>query len=117
MVVDVYLQLLAAWQEAHVFVFRKLIHNAHPSTLGDWKWNVPVFLLEGKVILATSGIKVYTKYNSMLNCALLQDKDELFNSGFEFKKSHGINLKQIDTIDEAKLKYLITESVALIITN
>jgi len=57
-----------------------------------------------------SSFKAHTKYNFILNGALLDDKDELFNNGLESKKSRAIDLREDERIDETKLESLIMQA-------
>lgn len=108
--VDVYLSELPDWQADNLILFRKLVHHVYPNIKEEIKWGVPVFLLNGKMIFAMSSFKAHTKFNFILNGALLEDKNKLFNNGFESKKSRGIDLKENETIDKNKLEELIKVS-------
>lgn len=109
--INEYIDSLPAWKRANLEIFRKLIHEAEPLIAEDWKWNVPVFTLEGKVYFAMSAFKAHTKYNFMMNGALLEDPSKLFNNGLDSKKSRGIDLRETQEVDEAALKELITSSL------
>lgn len=109
--VDTYLRDLPEWKRSHLELFRRLVHETEPTITEDWKWNVPVFLFNGKMYFAMSAFKEHTKYNFMLNGALLDDPHHLFNNGFDSKKSRGIDLRESDTINEAYLRELIEESI------
>jgi hypothetical protein len=111
--IDSYLASLPQWQKENLITFRKLVHSADSSIQEDWKWNVPVFLLNSRMIFAMSAFKAHTKYNFILNGAQLSDPDKLFNNGFESKKSRGIDLKENYKIDTAKLLSLIKQSLKL----
>ena len=101
--IDSYLADLPKWQSEKLAIFRKLITDAEPSVEEDWKWNVPVFLLAGKIVFAMSAFKADTKFNFILNGAQLRDNDHLFNNGFDSKKSRGIDLTESDQVNEPKL--------------
>lgn len=108
---DAYLGRLPDWQKNHLQTFRSVIHSVIPTVIEEIKWNVPVFIHDGKVLFAMSAFKQHTKYNFILNGALLEDKDGLFNNGFDSKKSRGLDRKENDTIDEAALKRLVEDAV------
>jgi hypothetical protein len=111
--IDAYLASLPEWQKNNLTNFRDLIHQSNEAIVEDWKWNVPVFLLDGKMVFAMSAFKAHTKYNFILNGALLDDGDKLFNNGFDSKKSRGIDLKEGDKIiDTKKLRALIDKALA-----
>ncbi|MDB5165853.1 MAG: hypothetical protein JWM00_743 [Candidatus Saccharibacteria bacterium] len=109
--IDEYLDSLPEWQKNNLVRFRQAIHYTVPEIQEDWKWNVPVFLVEGKVFFAMSAFKAHTKYNFILNGALIDDPHKLFNNGLDSKKSRGIDLHEGETIDEQNLKKLIQASV------
>jgi hypothetical protein len=109
--IDEYLASLPTWQRTNLELFRKLVHEVEPSITEDWKWNVPVFLINNKMYFAMSAFKEHTKYNFILNGAVINDPNKLFNNGLESKKSRGIDLREDQTINESDLKALIKMSV------
>ena len=106
-----YLKTLPPWQRENLSQFRRLIHKVQPDITEEIKWGVPVFLLDGKMVFAMSSFKAHTKYNFILNGALLDDNHKLFNNGFDSKKSRGIDLKEGETIDQDALEDLIQHSI------
>lgn len=111
--IDEYLESLPAWQKTNLQLFRKLLHEIEPSITEDWKWNVLVFIFNQKVYFAMAAFKAHTKYNFILNGAVVVDSDKLFNNGFESKKSRGIDITESSRVDEAQLKALIKLSLTL----
>lgn len=111
--IDDYLAGLPDWQAENLTTFRKLVHLVDPGVTEDWKWNVPVFNIDGKLTFAMSAFKAHTKYNFIGNGALLEDPNHLFNNGFDSKKSRGIDLREGESIDKAQLKLLIEEAMQL----
>jgi hypothetical protein len=109
--INTYLDTLPEWQKSNLELFRKLVHDAEPSIVEDWKWNVPVFIHNGSIYFAMSAFKQHTKYNFMINGAQLTDPTKLFNNGFDSKKSRGIDLRQGDTINTDDLTKLIKASL------
>jgi len=112
--IDTYLADLPDWQNQNLALFRRLVHGAEPKIVEDWKWNVPFFMLDGKMLFAMSAFKAHTKYNFIANGALLNDPHKLFNNGLESKKSRGIDLHEDEAINQAQLKTLIQESIQLL---
>jgi hypothetical protein len=110
--IDSYLQSLPEWQKVNLELFRRLVHQAAPNIKEDWKWNVPVFMLDGKMYFAMSAFKEHTKYNFILNGALIDDPKGLFNNGLDSKKSRGIDLREGEVIDEGDLLSLLKVAVA-----
>jgi len=109
--IENYLQSLPDWQRANLDMFRKLVHEVDPSMTEDFKWNVPVFLLRGKMHFAMSAFKAHTKFNFIGNGATLEDPKKLFNNGLDSKQSRSIDLREGETINEADLKALIAAAV------
>ena len=109
--IDDYIESLPAWQAENLRIFRNLVHKIAPDVTEDWKWNVPVFIINGKMQFAMSAFKQHTKYNFIKNGALLGDPKKLFNNGFESKTSRGIDLKEGQTLDQTELENLIKESL------
>ena len=54
-----------------------------------------------------SSFKEHTKFNFLLNGALIDDTSKLFNNGFDSKKSRTIDLREGEKIDNKELKKLI----------
>lgn len=111
--INEYLNALPSWKRTNLELFRKLIHEVEPTVVEDWKWNVPVFIFNNKTYFAMSAFKDHTKYNFMINGAMLQDPESLFNNGLESKKSRGIDLREGQDIDEDALRSLIQSSLSL----
>lgn len=88
-----------------------MVHEVAPAVTEDFKWNVPVFLINGKAIFAMAAFKSHTKYNFMANGALTDDSKKLFNNGFESKKSRSVDLQNGQKINKEDLKSLIEMSV------
>lgn len=110
--IDEYLHLLPDWQQANLGLFRSLIHEVEPTIVEDFKWRVPVFLLDGKMYFAMSAFKAHTKYNFIMNGAITNDPKKLFNNGFDSKKSRGIDLYEGDRINAKDLKAIIIASIS-----
>jgi len=99
------------WRGKMLARLRKLILSASPDLTEDWKWGTAVFVSKGNVVAA--GIfKDHVKLN-FFKGASLKDPKKLFNAGLEAKTSRGIDLTEKSKIDEAALKDLIREAVAL----
>ena len=110
--IELYLNSLPDWQQTNLELFRKLLHEASPNIVEDFKWNVPVFLVGGKMFFAMSAFKAHTKYNFIGNGASLEDPKTLFNNGLDSKKSRSIDLREGETIDVVALKSLIKAAVS-----
>ena len=109
--IDAYLKRLPDWQRANLVRFREAVHRISPSVEEGWKWDVPVFLVKGRLVLSTAAFAGHTKYN-FFNGAALRDPHHLFNSGLESKKSRSINLADGEAVDAAHLDELIRDSLS-----
>lgn len=55
--VDDYISKQPQWQQKNLELFRELAHGQYGETEEDIKWNVPVFMVDGKVLFAISTFK------------------------------------------------------------
>ena len=90
---------------------RKLILDAAPDLVEEWKWNTPVWSHNGNVV-AVGAFRDHVKVN-MFKGASLNDPHGLFNAGLEAKASRAIDLRQDDVIDEAAFEDLVRAALAL----
>ena len=109
--IDKAIKDLPDWRGKMIARLRKLIHEASPEIIEDWKWDTPVFACKGNVV-AVGAFKNHVKLN-FFKGALLADPKKLFNAGLEAKTSRSIDLTEDSKIDEAALKDLIRAAVAL----
>ncbi len=107
--IDSYIAATPAWQRENLARFRSAVHRVAPAAEEGWKWDVPVFLGNGRLVCAMSSFAKHTKYN-FFNGAALTDPHQLFNSGLDSKKSRSINLAEGESMDAAQLDELIREA-------
>ncbi len=109
--IDKFIKETTDWRGKWIAKFRALVLKTAPEVAEEWKWGVPVWSHKGNIVAA--GIfKDYVKLN-FFKGASLKDPKKLFNAGLEAKGSRGIDLAENSKIDEAALKDLIREAVAL----
>ena len=108
--IDAYLAGLTGWQRDEAIRIRRLIHEAAPGIVEDWKWDTPVFTQHGNVC-AIGAFKDHMKVN-FFKGASLSDPTGLFNAGLEAKASRAIDLGPGDRIDEAAFRSLVASAVA-----
>ena len=89
---------------------RKLVHEAAPDIIEEWKWDTPVWTHNGNVV-AVGSFQDHLKINFFYG-ALLSDH-HLFNAGLEAKTTRAIDIYEKDSLDEAALKDLIRSAVEL----
>lgn len=102
---------LGDWRGEWLAEIRRLIHEADPEVVEDWKWKVtPVWSHEGMYVNANAfKDKVKLTFH---HGAQLSDPANLFNNGLDGNKWRAIDIREGDSIDEAALKALLREAVA-----
>lgn len=109
--IDKFIKEQNDWRGKFIERFRKLVLKTVPDIIEEWKWGVPVWSLNGNVV--ASGIfKDHVKLN-FFKGASLKDSKKLFNAGLEAKATRAIDFAEDSKIDEAGLKDLILQAVAL----
>jgi hypothetical protein len=109
--IDNHIKELADWRGRLIARLRKLILEASPELVEEWKWGTPVFACQGNVVSA-GAFKDHVKLN-FFKGASLPDPKKLFNAGLEAKASRGIDFSKDGKIDEAALKELVRAAVML----
>jgi hypothetical protein len=102
---------LAGWHGKVLAQLRKLIREAAPDVVEEWKWNTPVWSRNGNIV-AVGVFQDHVKVN-FFKGASLDDPRRLFNAGLEAKASRAIDIHEGDRIDAAGIKDLVRAAVAL----
>jgi hypothetical protein len=103
---------LTDWRGATLANLRKIIHEADPEIVEEWKWmGAPVFSDYG-IVCVVNAFKDKVKV-TFYQGASLPDPDKLFNNGLEGKQWRTIDLYENDTINESALKVLLRAAVEL----
>ena len=108
--IDKQIASLPGWQGQVVVRVRKLIHEADPKIVEEWKWDTAVWTHNG-LVCAVGAFKDHMKINFFQGAALA-DPHKLFNSGLEAKKSRSIDLKEGDKLNETAFVELVRAAVA-----
>jgi hypothetical protein len=98
------------WRGKMMARLRKLVHEAEPQIIEEWKWDSPIFSKSG-MVLSISAFKDHVKAN-FLKGALIKDPKKLFNAGLDAKTQHSIDLHEGDKLDEKAFKELVRTAVA-----
>jgi hypothetical protein len=109
--IDGRIQELGDWRGKTLERVRRIIRKADPEVVEEWKWGIPVWSHDG--ILCTGETYKNVVKLTFAKGASLDDPSGLFNSSLEGKVRRAIDIRETDTIDEAALKGLIREAVAL----
>ena len=99
------------WRGKVMSQLRRIIHEAAPDIVEEWKWDTPVFSRNGNVV-AVGSFQDHVKLN-FFKGASLQDPHRMFNAGLDAKATRAIDIYERDQIDEAALKDLIRSAAAL----
>jgi hypothetical protein len=102
---------LADWRGAVLAKMRKLIKQAEPNVVEEWKWNIPVWS-SGGIICTGETYKKAVKL-TFAKGASLKDPARLFNSSLEGNVRRAIDIAEGATVDEAAFKALVREAAAL----
>jgi hypothetical protein len=98
------------WRGKMLADLRRIIHEADPEVVEEWKWmGAPVFSDHG-IICVANAFKDKVKL-TFYEGAGLPDPDRLFNNGLEGKKWRTIDLYEGDDLNESALKTLIKAGV------
>jgi hypothetical protein len=110
--IDARIQELADWRGETLAYIRKLIKQADPEAIEEWKWRgVPVWSHAG--ILCTGETYKNIVKVTFAKGAALADPSHLFNSSLDGNTRRAIDFHEGDTIDENALTALILAAVAL----
>ncbi|MBV9595056.1 MAG: DUF1801 domain-containing protein [Actinobacteria bacterium] len=105
------------WRGRTLKEVRKLIHDADPEIVEEWKWakatspGTPVWSHNGGVCTGESYQKVVKL--TFFKGASLDDPAGLFNSSLDGKVRRAIDIKEGDDLDAPALTALIRAAVAL----
>ena len=98
------------WRGPMLAKLRKLIRQADPKGVEEWKWNVPVWSHDG-IICTGETYKKAVKL-TFAKGASLDDPSKLFNSSLDGNTRRAIDFHEGDKVDEKALKALIRAAVA-----
>jgi len=96
---------LADWRGATLACLRKLITEADPGIVEEWKWDVPVWSHDG-IICTGETYKSVVKL-TFARGASLPDPKRLFNSSLEGNVRRAIDFREGDKINGKALQTLI----------
>ena len=109
--IDRHIADLADWRGQWLAELRRIIREADPDVVEDWKWRgTPVWSNNGMYVNANA-FKDKVKL-TFFHGAQLPDPHNVFNNGFEGNKFRAIDIRKGDVVDEAALKALVREAVA-----
>jgi hypothetical protein len=110
------IEALGDWRGETLAHIRKLIRDADPDIVEEWKWvkatnpGTPVFSHDGIVCTGESHKQVVKL--TFARGASVKDPKKLFNSSLEGNVRRAIDIREGDKINEAAFKQLIRAAVA-----
>jgi hypothetical protein len=103
---------LGDWRGETLARMRKLIKEADPDVVEEWKWRgTPVWSHDG-IICTGESYKAVVKL-TFAKGASLKDPARLFNSSLDGNVRRAIDIHEGEQVDESAFKELIRQAVAL----
>ncbi|MFL5507586.1 MAG: DUF1801 domain-containing protein [Gemmatimonadales bacterium] len=110
--IDARIEELGDWRGETLSRIRRLIKQADPGVVEEWKWRgVPVWSHDGQICTGET-YKSVVKL-TFLKGAQLEDPKRLFNSSLDGNARRAIDLHEGEQLDEAAFEALIREAVTL----
>src|SRR2546430_5758547 len=102
---------LGDWRGKTLARMRKLIKEADPDVVEEWKWENPIWSHDG--ILCTGEAYKKVVKLTFARGASLKDPARLFNSSLEGNTRRAIDIHEGEEVDESAFKALVHQAVAL----
>lgn len=110
--IDAKIEQLGDWRGKTLAKVRKIIHQADPGMVEEWKWmGTPVWSHNG-IVCTGETYKAVVKL-TFAKGAALKDPSGLFNSSLDGKVRRAIDIHEGDRIDEVAVRDLVRAAVAL----
>jgi hypothetical protein len=110
--IDARIKELGDWRGRVLSRVRRLIHEADPAIVEEWKYmGVPIWSHAGMICTGET-YKAIVKL-TFARGASLPDPAGLFNSSLDGKVRRAIDIHETDKLDEGALKDLVRAAVAL----
>jgi len=102
---------LGDWRGETLSRMRKLIKEADPDVVEEWKWMNPIWSHDG-IICTGESYKNHVKL-TFARGASLKDPARLFNSSLDGNVRRAIDIPEGEEVDESAFKALVRQAVAL----
>jgi len=103
---------LGDWRGETLGRMRRLIREADPAVVEEWKWmGTPIFSHDGIICTGESYKKVVKL--TFAKGASLEDPARLFNSSLDGNVRRAIDIHEGEAVDESAFKALVRQAVAL----
>jgi hypothetical protein len=102
---------LGDWRGETLSRMRKLIKEADPEVVEEWKWMNPIWSHDG-IICTGESYKNHVKL-TFAKGASLKDPARLFNSSLEGNVRRAIDIHEGEEVDASAFKALVRQAAAL----
>jgi hypothetical protein len=103
---------LGDWRGQTLSRMRKLIHQAAPGVVEEWKWRGTPVWSHGGIICTGESYKAVVKL-TFAKGASLADPAKLFNASLDGNTRRAIDIREEETVDGDAFKALVRAAVAL----
>src|SRR5689334_10043640 len=103
--IDLRIKQLDDWRGTTLARIRKIVKQAVPDVVEEWKWNVPVWSHDG--ILCTGEVYKKAVKLTFAKGASLPDPSKLFNASLEGNTRRAMDIHEGEKINEKALKMLV----------
>jgi hypothetical protein len=110
--IDKKLAELGDWRGEALSRMRRLIHEADPEVVEEWKWMGTPVWAHGGIICTGESYKAIVKL-TFLKGASLPDPAKLFNASLDGNARRAIDIHEGEPVDADAFKALIRAAVAL----
>jgi hypothetical protein len=110
--IDERINELGDWRGKMLAKVRKIIHEADPEILEEWKWGRTPTWSHGGIVCTGETYKNVVKM-TFAKGAMLKDPARLFNSSLDGNVRRAIDIHEGEKVNEAALKDLIRAAVVL----
>ena len=101
---------LGDWRGGTLGRIRKLIKEADPEVVEEWKWGIPVWSHHGIICTGESYKKVVKL--TFAKSASLKDPASLFNSSLEGNVRRAVDIHEGEKVEASAFKALVREAIA-----
>jgi hypothetical protein len=109
--IDEYVAELDDWRHDTFSQIRKIIQDADPDVIEEWKWmGTPVWYHDG-IIACANPLKDKVKI-TFNQGASLPDPNKLFNAGLDGNQRRAIDYYEKDKINKRALKTLLSAAIS-----
>jgi hypothetical protein len=110
--IDARIEELADWRGEMLARIRKVVKQADPDVVEEWKWRgVPVWYHDGMICTGETHKDVVKM--TFAKGASLDDPTGLFNSSLDGNTRRAIDFHEGDKVDEKALKALLRAAIKL----